>query len=138
MGGMETLPFVDEHAQVVDADVATAWGAVEGFVRPWVRRPAPALLARAWGLEPASGFAIAETRPNELLSLRGRHRFSRYQLDFALEPLAGDRTRVRAVTRAVFPGPHGRAYRAAVIGTRMHVLVTRRMLRRIAARAAPR
>jgi hypothetical protein len=33
-------------------------------------------------------------------------------------------TRLRAETRAVFPGTPGRLYRAGVIGTRAHVLVT--------------
>lgn len=132
---MEKLPFVDEHSRLIDADVDAVWRALRGFVGPWVRRPAPAPFRMAWGLEPPSGFAIVDEREGELLSLRGRHRFSRYQLDFVVEPAdASGRTRLRAVTRAVFPGPHGRAYRAAVIGTRMHVLVTRQMLRRIAAR----
>lgn len=46
------------------------------------------------------------------------------------------RTRLRARTSAVFPGAAGSAYRAAVIGSRAHVLVVAWMLRRIAAAAA--
>jgi hypothetical protein len=40
-------------------------------------------------------------------------------------------TRVSAETRATFPGLLGRGYKAAVIGTRMHRLLVRRMLRRV-------
>ena len=73
--------------------------------------------------------AVAELIPERLLVLQGSHHFSDYALSFRLEPLGAVRTRVIAETRAVFPGLKGRAYRALVIGTRMHVLVVRRVLR---------
>ena len=38
------------------------------------------------------------------------------------------RTRLRAETRADFPGVKGEAYKTMVIRTRGHVLVTRRLL----------
>ena len=67
--------------------------------------------------------------------LEGEHRFSRYALIFHLDPLPGGRSRVRAETRAAFPGLRGRAYRALVIGTRGHVLAVKRLLRAVRARA---
>jgi hypothetical protein len=70
------------------------------------------------------GFRVERVeRPREL-ALVGRHRFSAYALTFVLEPAGVDRTRVRAVTHAAFPGVVGRTYRALVIGTRMHVRAT--------------
>lgn len=68
--------------------------------------------------------------------LRGRHRFSRYELAFDLAPRDASSTRLRATTRAAFPGPQGRVYRALVIGTRLHVLAARALLRRVAGGAA--
>lgn len=80
------------------------------------------------------GFHVAELAPERLLVLAGSHHFSDYALWFRLEPLGAVRTRVIAETRADFPGLKGRAYRAAVIGTRMHVLVVRRVLRGVSRR----
>jgi hypothetical protein len=45
-----------------------------------------------------------------------------------VDPAAGSGCEVGLVTYADFPGPHGRAYRAAVVGSRGHVLAVRRML----------
>jgi hypothetical protein len=53
---------------------------------------------------------------------------------FELDPLEPDRTRVRARTHAAFPGL-GRLYRQLVIGTRIHVLATRGLLRATRKRA---
>jgi hypothetical protein len=69
------------------------------------------------------------------LVLEGEHRFSRYALIFHLEALPAGRSRVRAETRAAFPGIRGGAYRALVIGTRAHVLVTKRLLHAVGTRA---
>ena len=80
------------------------------------------------------GFHVAELTPERLLVLAGSHHFSNYALSFRLEPLGGRRTRIVAETRADFPGLKGGVYRALVIGTRMHVLVTRRVLRGVARR----
>jgi len=74
------------------------------------------------------GFHVeAAERPREL-ALAGSHRFSNYALIFRLERLDATRTGLRAETRAIFPGLKGSAYKALVIGTRGHVLVTRRLL----------
>lgn len=108
------------------------WRALEqvvaGLVRSGGRRP----LTRMLGTEPPAGFAIAEQVEPARLVLRGRHRFSRYELAFDLGDAGPGRTRLRATTRAAFPGPHGRVYRALVIGTRLHVVATRGLLRRVA------
>ena len=81
------------------------------------------------------GFRVARAKEPAELALHGRHRFSGYSLTFRLEQRSLERTTVRAETRAEFPGLAGSAYRALVIGTRGHVLVVRRMLRAIKARA---
>jgi hypothetical protein len=77
-----------------------------------------------------AGFRVTEAAAPRSLVLEGSHRFSRYRLAFGVEETLGG-SRVSATTQAEFPGLHGRAYRALVIGTRAHVLVTRRILRAI-------
>ena len=76
------------------------------------------------------GFRVVESEPQRRLTLEGKHRFSRYRLTFVL-----DDDRLRAQTHAEFPGVLGRLYRAAVIGTGGHRLVTRHLLRKVIARA---
>jgi hypothetical protein len=51
-----------------------------------------------------------------------------YLLAIRLGDAGAGRTRLIAETRAAFPGLKGSIYRALVIGTRLHVLVTRRLL----------
>jgi hypothetical protein len=113
-----------------------AWDAVSKLVRSRLTRSAPSVFIALWKLEPRSGFAVAEEEAPRHLALRGRHRFSRYELSFDVEPHA-DGVTVRARTAAEFPGLAGRAYRALVIGSGGHRLVVRAMLRQIA-RAAER
>jgi hypothetical protein len=81
------------------------------------------------------GFRVADAKPPHLLGLEGEHRFSRYRLTFSVDDLGGGRARVRAETRANFPGMFGKLYRMLVIGTRGHVLAVRRMLTVIKRRA---
>ena len=60
----------------------------------------------------------------------GEHRFSRYALIFRItETLAGP-VRLRAETRAEFPGAGGASTAALVIGTRGHVVAAHSILRR--------
>ncbi|OBG75017.1 hypothetical protein A9X05_22715 [Mycobacterium sp. E3298] len=120
---MERLPYIDEHAITVDAGRADTWSAL---LRVMCRDPG----------DPSTvpiGFVLDETRPPERFALKGRHPFAVYRWVFELEPLAGDRTRVRATTWAAFPGLHGRMYRGLVIGTGGHAAVTRATLNRVAA-----
>jgi hypothetical protein len=144
----DDLPFVDEHAIEVAAPPERAWEAVRQTASRSFDGRSAALLARLLGTaeghprgdpaEPGStitGFRVSRADAPVELVLEGEHRFSRYALIFHLEALSGERTRVRAETRAVFPGLHGRAYRALVIGTRGHVLMVKRLLRAVRARA---
>ena len=114
MSRYRSLPYVDEHAATADAPPARLWAELE--------RSAPRI-----------GFTVTESEPAERLVLEGRHPFSRYALVFLVEAADGGGSRLRAQTWAAFPGPHGRVYRALVIGTGMHRLVVARMVRRIAA-----
>ncbi|MEJ7796838.1 MAG: hypothetical protein WKF50_14890 [Nocardioides sp.] len=127
--------YVDEHSTALAVPVEAAYGAVRAEVdhllARWGRHPVTRLL----GTTPRAGFEIAEDDPPRLVSLVGRHRFSRYVLDFRVEPDGGDGSVVTAVTHADFPGPHGRVYRTLVIGSRGHVLAVRRMLAGIRRRA---
>jgi hypothetical protein len=135
---MESPPFIDEHTVSVDASPERVWGSLVETLRRTVG--GNARFARVLGCDPARssdgfdgsvgqtlpGFRVVDAEPGHRLALEGRHRFSRYRLTFVL-----DDDRVCARTDAAFPGVLGRLYRMAVIGTRMHALVTRRMLHQI-------
>ncbi|WP_238815912.1 hypothetical protein [Nocardia brasiliensis] len=82
-----------------------------------------------------AGFGLDAAEEPSRLALSGRHWFSRYALIFELDEQGANRTRLRARSLANFPGPHGKIYRALVIGSGGHRLVVRRMLRRIEAAA---
>jgi hypothetical protein len=137
-----SLPYVDELPIEIGADQQTTWAAllrvVEGsFASARGRGPARLLgcedtaLSGPRPLAQGSafpGFHVETAEPPSELGLAGRHRFSTYLLSFRLEDAGGGRTRLVAETRAAFPGLKGSVYRALVIGTRMHVLVTRRLL----------
>jgi hypothetical protein len=138
----DCLPYVDEHAAVIDAGADSTWDALLRVAESSVSSGAAPHFARlvgcadreAGGPRPLAkgsavpGFHVATADAPRELALAGSHHFSSYALVFHLDDLGPDRTRVRAETRAEFPGLKGSAYRAMVIGTRMHVLVTRRML----------
>jgi hypothetical protein len=143
---LAALPYVDEHAYEVAASAGETWAALLIAVERSFGGARVARVAGLLGCEDANGFHVAVERPpgeadpaSGELALAGRHRFSRYALIFRVDPLAPDRSRVRAETRAEFPGLKGSVYRALVIGTRGHVLVTRRILaavKRLAERSA--
>ena len=128
---MTDLPYVDEHARTVAAPPAQVWSALQRYVDTALTGGRHPLLSRVLGTEPTTGFAVAETVPGDRLTLAGRHRFARYRLVFALDSAGGDATRLRALTYAAFPGPHGRFYRLLVISSRGHVVATNRMLRAV-------
>jgi hypothetical protein len=136
---MEQLPYIDEHSQRVDAPADVVWTALLKVLRR--EMAGSEKFARILGCDPAQGTAEFAGRPGEAvpgfrvveaelgrrLALCGRHRFSNYALTFVID---GDR--LRAQTRAVFPGVLGRLYCAAVIGSGAHRLVIRRLLRQVA------
>jgi len=142
------LPFIDEHAVEVAATPERAWDALREVLQRSFRGRRTELFARLLGAsqtrprgDPGEtgaaivGFRVARAQAPRELDLEGEHRFSRYALTFRLDALADHRSRIRAETRAEFPGLRGRAYRAAVIGTRAHVVLVVRLLHSIRARA---
>lgn len=147
---MTGLEFIDAHCQTIDAPPLQVWTALLDTVA----RLAPQLpgwLVSAWGLQPSlftgnwdgalqdgdtrPGFSVAELQPARLLLLRGYHRFASYELRLELHPEGAGATDLRALTSAAFPGLAGRAYRAAVISSRLHRVAVRRLLAQIARRA---
>jgi len=147
---MERLPYIDAHERELPGPPDEAWRALLGVLRGDLGTAPPGLLVRTWRLEPGGrrgswrrtvergdclpGFAVDEVTVPERLAFTGRHRFSRYALTFTLAESQRGGTTVRAETRGSFPGLLGRGYRAAVIDTRLHRLIVRRMLRRTAER----
>jgi hypothetical protein len=142
------LPFVDEHSIEIAAPPERAWEALCQTASRSFDSGGAVLFARLLGAadtrsqgDPGEagstipGFRVARADHPVELALEGKHRFSRYALIFHLEALPGERSQVRAETRAAFPGLHGRAYRALVIGTGGHVVVVKRLLRGVRARA---
>lgn len=125
------LPFVDEHAITSTASPDEVWVALRSYVDALLRSAGRNPLGRVLGTEPRSGFEVVRAVEPERLDLAGRHRFSRYRLSFTLDAVATGGTLLHATTYAAFPGLRGRAYRALVIGTGAHALVTRRMLRQV-------
>jgi hypothetical protein len=136
---MDPLPYIDDQSQPIDAPADEVWMALLKVLRRAMGGSAP--IARILGCDPARGttgfagrpgetlpgFRVVEADPGRRLALRGRHRFSSYALTFFVE---GDR--LRAQTRAAFPGVLGWLYRTAVIGSGGHGVVTRRLLRQVA------
>ncbi|AZQ33415.1 hypothetical protein EJ357_08085 [Streptomyces cyaneochromogenes] len=112
------LPFIDEHATVVETSADAVWRA---------------LTARMDG---ARGFRVAVSTPGQELALVGHHPFSRYALIFHLDEADQGHTRLRAESRATFPGPAGAVYRRLVIGTGAHALLVRHMLTKVRKSAA--
>jgi hypothetical protein len=148
-GNAALPPFVDEHATVVAAPPASVWPALLLSVEATTAGEASGRFAAllgcadtaATGPRPLAtgsafpGFHVGVADEPKELELLGSHRFSRYALTFRIDDLSDGRSRVRAETRAAFPGAKGAIYRALVIGTRMHVLVTNRILAAVRRRA---
>jgi hypothetical protein len=143
------LPHLDEHAIAIAAGVDDVWPVLLETVDRTFSRAHMTSYARtvrcadraASGPRPLAegstipGFRVAAAAPGSELVLVGRHRFSTYALIFRLEQVSADRSRLRAETRAVFPGLAGGVYRLLVVGTGGHVIATRRLLSAIAFRS---
>ncbi len=125
------------------------WPALLEVVTRGFTRPGMATYARLVGSEHWSaggprplrvgstlpGFQVVATVPGSELALAGRHRFSSYSLTFRVDDAGPGRSRLRAESRAAFPGLTGRAYRLLVVGSRGHVVAVRRLLAAVRRRA---
>jgi hypothetical protein len=144
-----SLPHLDEHATVIAAGADDVWRSLVATLDRSFSRPGMAGYARlvgsadctASGPRPFArgstipGFRVVAAVPGRELVLEGRHRFSSYALIFRLEHLSPSRSRLRAESRAAFPGLAGGLYRRLVIGTGGHVLGMRRLLSAIRRRS---
>jgi hypothetical protein len=145
---IDSLPHVDDHSIEVAAGADRTWEAlVETLPRAFdsgLARRGAALLGtahrRAQG-EPSvigstlPGFVVARSVRPAILALLGQHRFSRYALVFLIDELDSGHSRLRAETRAEFPGVRGRIYWALLNTSRGHVRSVRRILKAVSRRA---
>lgn len=136
---MRELPFIDEHGLRIDAEAEAVWSSLLATLSS--RLTGAERFAHVLGCDPSEGtttfsgavgdalpgFRVSASDHGRRLVLRGRHRFAEYALTFII-----DGGYLRAQTHAAFPGVRGRLYRAAVIGSGGHTLVTRRMLHDVA------
>jgi hypothetical protein len=138
----DRLPRLDEHATDIAAGVEDVWAALTETLDAAMAGPWAAGFSRilgcadraASGPRPLAegstipGFRVTAAVPGSELTLHGHHRFSEYALIFRLDRIEAGRSRLRAESRAAFPGPAGGAYRLAVVGTGGHVVAARRLL----------
>jgi hypothetical protein len=136
------LPFIDRLVIEVAADRSATWAAlIEVLTRSLESRGSrlgsrllESSVLEAGGPRPLApgstlpGFRVVSVDPSRELVLDGSHRFAHHEMAFEVGEIDPDRSELAVVTRAEFPGPVGTAYRALVIGSRGHVLVTRRLL----------
>ncbi|MET9734999.1 hypothetical protein ABZZ79_31460 [Streptomyces sp. NPDC006458] len=139
------LPYVDTHTAVVAAGPEAVWRELGRVADRSFSGGRTSLVARLLGCadrtargprplaegSALAGFRVAAAVPGHELALVGRHRFSSYALVFRLDEVGEAQTRVRAETRARFPGPAGAVYRGLVIGTGGHRIAVRRMLAQV-------
>jgi hypothetical protein len=143
------LPYLDEHATVIAAETDDVWRGLAETLDRSFSRPGMAGYTRlvgcadcaASGPRPLAegstypGWRVVASVPGRELVLQGRHRFASYALIFRIEHIGPRRSRLRAESRAVFPGRAGRLYRRLVIGTGGHVVGMRRLLSAIRRRS---
>jgi SnoaL-like domain len=145
---IDSLPHVDDHAIEVTAGPDRTWEAlVETLPRAFDTR----LARRSAGLLGAAhrradgdpsvigstlpGFIVARSVRPATLALQGQHRFSRYALVFLIDELDSGHSRLRAETRAEFPGARGRLYWSLLAASRGHVRSVRSILKAVERRA---
>lgn len=147
---LESLPYVDEHSTAIASSPEGVWealvevtvGATSGRLGPRVARTLGCFYTERSGARgrigsTIPGFVVTRSVKPAVLALMGEHRFSRYALIFRIAetPLEPEPVLLSAETRAEFPGRKGSLYRAAVIRTRGHVLVTNSILRSVKKKA---
>jgi len=149
---IDQLPYLDEHATSIAAGVDNVWPVLINTLDRAFSRAGTSSYARAVGCSDCTpsgprpltegstipGFRVAVAVPGDELVLEGRHRFSSYALIFRLDQLGSDRSRLRAESRAAFPGFAGGVYRLLVVGTGGHVLAVRRLLWEVRRRSGSR
>src|SRR5262245_59161906 len=116
---VDQLPYVDEHSIEVEAGMDATWEAVLrvaegsagsaggsrgarllGCADVEASGPRPLVVGSAF-----PGFHVETAEHPRELALAGSHRFSEYALIFRIDDLEDGRSRLRAETRAEFPGP---------------------------------
>ncbi|MEU8329223.1 hypothetical protein [Micromonospora sp. NPDC048839] len=146
---IDSLPHLDEHSTLIAADTDRIWPHLTDVVERSFARPGTTGYARlVSAADPVSsgprplaagstfpGFRVTTAIPGQELALRGSHRFSTYALIFRLDPAGPGRSRLRAETRAVFPGLTGGLYRQILLTSGGHVISVRRMLAAIRRRS---
>jgi hypothetical protein len=148
---LESLPFVDEHFVEIAATPDAVWQALlVRLARAGAASRAPGVARRLRSRHThvsgpvgeigstLPGFVVTRAVEPAVLALMGQHRFARYALVFRILEKPSGLVLLSAQTRAEFPGAKGRAYRALVVGSRAHRLVTRRILRAVRYRAEGR
>lgn len=144
-GREKELPFIDRLAVEVAADRETTWTALVEVLTRSLESRGSRLGARVLGssvLEASGprplatgaslpGFRVASVEAPDELVLDGTHRFARHEMVFQLAESGPALTELSVVTQAAFPGPIGKVYRVLVIGSRGHVLATRRLLKAV-------
>jgi len=148
---IESLPHIDEHSVSVAAPPDVVWRSLLDVVCGLTAGRAKTPFVRALGCaqtehrgEPGRigstipGFIVTRAVPPGVLALMGEHRFSRYALVFRIDETLAGPVKLRAETRAEFPGARGGVYRTLVIGSRGHLIATRSILRSVRRRAESR
>ncbi|MEU8288972.1 hypothetical protein AB0C01_31995 [Micromonospora sp. NPDC048905] len=139
---IDSLPHLDEHSTLIAADTDRIWPHLTDIVeRSFARLGMTGYARLVRAADPVSsgprplaagstfpGFRVATAIPGQELALRGSHRFSTYALIFRLDPAGPGRSRLRAETRAVFPGLTGGLYRQILLTSGGHVIAVRRLL----------
>jgi hypothetical protein len=146
---IDALPYLDEHTTVVAAGPDALWRGLAEVLDRSAARPGASGYARLVGCRDRTssgprpfaegstipGFRVTAAVPGSELVLHGGHRFSSYALVFRIEPIDRHRSRLRAESRAAFPGAAGAAYRRLVVGTGGHARAMRRLLTSVRRRA---
>lgn len=149
MTHIASIPYLDEHETVIAAGADDVWRMLCETVDRSFSHPGMAGYARligaaycaASGPRPLArgstfpGFRVIAAVPGRKLVLEGCHRFSFYSIIFCLDDIHPGRSRLRAESRAAFPGLAGGLYRRLVIGTGGHVVGMRRLLSAIRRRS---
>ncbi|MFI7658075.1 hypothetical protein ACIBTW_04225 [Micromonospora parva] len=139
---IDPLPHLDEHTTIINAGPDRVWPHLTDVVqRSFARFGASGYARLVRAADPVTsgprpltegstlpGFHVATAIPGQELALRGSHRFSTYALIFRLDADGPTRSRLRAETRAVFPGLAGGLYRQILLTSGGHVFGVRRLL----------